>query len=337
MEPMVSFQVSRKPTYLSPTSMALWRQNPDEFYMKYLAEKKPPKIPQNQAMSIGSSFDAYVKSYLYEKIFGKGNNPKFDLRALFEAQVEPHNRDWAWKNGEICFKAYESSGSLSDLVTELEGSIGDPRFETEVFGTVNGYREGVTLQIGGVPFLGKPDVYFINKKGARVILDWKVNGYCSKWGSSPVPGYIKCREYNKIPDCHKDAIPAIFKGIVINLAHFLEDVNGEWADQLSVYSWLCGEDIGSDFIAAIDQLCWRNGNCRVAQHRARIHSDYQFKIFANAQKLWDIIQSNWIFRELSESESAERCRLLELRVNELLQPQTDEDKLFNDLTRGDWY
>ena len=331
----MSFQISRRPEFLSPTSLSLWRLNPDEFYMRYLAKAKPPRTPQNQAMSIGSAFDAYAKSYLYETIHGKNHNPKFELKTLFEAQVEQQNRDWAWKNGEICFKEYKASGSLDDLIIELEGSVGNPRFETEVFGVVSGYREGVTLTLGKVPFLGKPDVYFINKKGARVTLDWKVNGYCSEWGSSPAPQYVKLREKGKVPYSHKDCLPSIFNGMTINIASFLETINGEWADQLTIYSWLCGESIGSDFVAAIEQLSWRKGNLRVAQHRARVHPDYQFKIFANAQKLWEAIQSEHIFRDLPLDQSIERCKLLEDRANSLCNP-TEEDKLFNEMTKVSW-
>jgi hypothetical protein len=124
--------------------------------------------------------------------------------------------------------------------------------------------------------------------------------------------------------------------MMINIAHYLEMINGEWADQLAIYSWLCGEEIGSDFIAAIDQLSWRNGILRVAQHRSRIEANYQFAVFANAQNLWSIVNSDYIFRDLDPSESISRCQLLEDRAAGLCNPVTEDDDLFNQLTRGSW-
>ena len=63
----------RKPTYLSHSSLALWAKDKDEFYIKHLAETRAPRIAQEVYMSVGGSFDAYVKAALHERLFGKGS------------------------------------------------------------------------------------------------------------------------------------------------------------------------------------------------------------------------------------------------------------------------
>lgn len=60
----------RKPDYISPTALKLYRDNRDEYYLRYLADTKSPRDGQTQPMSIGSAFDAYVKSDIHTKLFG---------------------------------------------------------------------------------------------------------------------------------------------------------------------------------------------------------------------------------------------------------------------------
>ena len=65
-------------------------------------------------MSIGSAFDAFLKSHLHKVLFG-GTDPRFELEAIFEEQVESHNRDWAKVHGEYVFNFYRECGALADL------------------------------------------------------------------------------------------------------------------------------------------------------------------------------------------------------------------------------
>jgi hypothetical protein len=182
----------RKVQHLSPSSLSTWLKNQDEFYLQYLAHDRPPRIPQNQPMAIGSAFDAYAKSYLVERLFGSNADPKYSFDALFESQVERQNRDWAREHGRYVFEQYQQSGALADLFTELKSAQGQPRFEFEVKGAVSGYREGATRTIGSVVLLGKPDVAFVNKAGVMIVIDWKVNGYCSKNPPSPCRAMFGC-------------------------------------------------------------------------------------------------------------------------------------------------
>lgn len=295
----------RIPEYLSPSSIQLYQQDEEAFYLRYLSDNKRPRDPQTQPMSIGSAFDAFAKSYLHEALFGKGADPRYEKEALFEEQVAEHNRDWAWENGEFVFNEYKKAGCLADLMIEMNKAVGKPRFEFTI-------QDTVSTQIGEIPLLGKPDIFFINSESARVILDWKVNGYCSKWNTSPMKGYIKLRQKGKPEKQHPNCHLMIVNGILINVAMHLEDGDKKWADQLSIYSWLLGEAFGSEsMIVGIDQIVGNPDKLRFATHRLRISADYQFELLALIEQMWEIINSNHIFRGMLPEESQARCELLD--------------------------
>lgn len=329
----------RKLEYLSPTSISVFLKSEDEFYLNYLCENRPPRDPQTLPMSIGSSFDAYVKSYLYENLFGKGHDPKFEFNTLFESQVEIQNRDWAKIHGQQAFKCYKASGALADLMLELQSAVGTPRFELEVRGSVNGYREGMKKDLAGITLLGKPDAMYINKNGYHVILDWKVNGWLSKRTVSPTPGYIKIRESNGIKkDHHKDCELVNFNGNIIN-KNYLEKYEDNWARQLAIYSWLVGVEVGSECIVAIDQLaCSPSGfdfpYIKIAEHRSRISSNYQWQVFEVACDIWDRYHSEHYFKNLSKEESIKRCQWLDEQSKALRGEVDDNEKWFSQQMRN---
>ena len=303
----------RRPAYLSPTQIGMYYKDPDEYYQIYLSDNKKKRFPQTQPMSIGSSFDAYVKNFLHEKLFGKGHDPKFDLVALFETQVESHNRTWAWENGKYVFEQYRESGCLFDLLHELSDAVNTPRFEADVLGVVSGYREGITDSINNIPFNGKPDCYFINKEGAHIIHDWKVNGYCSK--ADPKKGYVRLREIGEQHRQHKGSQFMRDKGVLINISDSMENIERDWARQLSIYSWLCGESIGDPFIASVDQIVCDGKvspvRLRFAEHRCKVSVEAQWNFFSEAAKLWHAIETGHIFQDLSREDSDNRCRRLD--------------------------
>jgi len=305
----------RTPEYLSPTSIKKYCDDIQDFYFRYLCDIRIPREPQTQPMSIGSAFDAYVKSYLHTSLFGKGHDLRYELGTIFEEQVAEHNRDWAWKHGKIVFEEYKLSGCLADLMLELSQAVGKPRFEFTI-------QDKISSDVGEIPLLGKPDVFFINSEGARVVYDWKVNGYCSPRLKSPMKGYVKLRskvDGTYYPEVHKKCVYFNFKGILINSAMFLEDGDKGWADQLSVYSWLLGEEIGSEeIIFGIDQVCGPADRLRFASHRLKISPEYQYNLFALIKQIWTVIESGWIFRSMSEEQSKARCELLDRQAKAIV-------------------
>lgn len=326
----------RVPKYLSPTSLTKWVKDQETFYLDYLAESRPPRSPQTQPMSIGSAFDAYCKSFLHNRLFGKGHKDAnaFDLKTIFDKQVEPNNRDWAWTNGKYVFDWYIGCGALLDMMKELEGSIGEPKFELEV-------QSFVSLDIHSVPFLGKPDIYLTNSQGVKMILDWKVNGYCSQHGQSPKPGYVKI-----FPglESHKDAFSTKYKGVLINggikngTQVTLKDIDGDWNRQVNIYAWLCGCSVGEEFILGIDQIACRgtsNGlpGLRCAKHRYKSNTDHQIEIYRLAVECWRCCNNGpeKYFSGLTDSESKSRCDMLELRAKQMFAGTGDAE--FDDVCR----
>lgn len=302
---MVSGYEIRKPQYLSPSSIKIFEKDKEDFAIKYLLQNRPPRPPQTQPMSVGSAFDAYVKSYLYKNLFGNyGPNGEYEKDAIFESQVEEHNWDWAREAGQICFDAYQKRGALADLMTELSSAIGEPRFEFSI-------QDFIEWEGFSVPLLGKPDCYFVNAQGVRVVYDWKVNGYCARRNTSPMKGYVNCRDQKGARYQHKDAVIAPFKGIPINVMMCLEDGNKEWADQLSIYSWLVGEEVGSENVVfGIDQITGP-GCSRISSHRLRIKPDWQYRLVERACQIWEIIESGHIFREMTKAQNDAHLQILE--------------------------
>lgn len=332
----------RVPKYLSPSSFKLFESDLNEFYLKYLAETRQPRGGQTKPMSVGSAFDAYAKSYIHHCLFGNyGLNDQYAKDTIFEQQVEPHNRDWARAAGQHTFDCYKNCGALADLMLELNKSVGKPRFEFEIQGTIES-------RIGTVQLLGKPDIFFMNKEGARVILDWKVNGYCSNSIWSPMPGYVMCRDAwppgsrkaspnDRMP--HKNCFPARFKGLMINTQEYLENLNIEWAAQLAVYGWLLGEEVGSqDLIHGIDQICGMGTPekqlLRVASHRLRVGANFQHELLDRLTVAWDIIVSGHIFREMSREDSDAHCADLERQAAAMADATDPLAGFVNECSRG---
>ena len=52
----------RTPKSLSYSSMSLYEKDKEEFFIRYLADKPAPRLPQEAPASVGASFDAHVKS-----------------------------------------------------------------------------------------------------------------------------------------------------------------------------------------------------------------------------------------------------------------------------------
>jgi hypothetical protein len=309
----------RTPRYLSPTSITKFYADRSEFYLSYLADQRPPRLPQTKPMSIGSAFDAYIKNYLVERLYGVSwMEDRFDLRKIFEEQVEEHNRDWAWVNGKHVFESYQRSGAISDLMIELEQAAEAPRFEFTVEDRVSH-----ETNMDGVPLLGKPDVYFITKGGDHIIFDFKVNGYCSKSSTSPKPGYLMCRDgwdhQTQKPSrghrsAHKDFYGVKRQGILINAATPFEQVDKGWADQLSIYAWLLGAPVGGDIVMGIEQLVSKAGDpmplVRIASHRGLVSPQYQVDLYKKICYVWDTLQEGaaGIFRDtMTAEESEQKC------------------------------
>lgn len=341
----------RKPEYISPSALRKFEENPEEYFMAYLSPVRVPRLPQTMPMAAGSAFDAHVKSFLHDVIYGKTHKDaaKYELRTLFEAQVESHNRDWAWVHGGYLFKMYTESGALADLLSELAKSADDPRFEFDLKGAVGGYREGITKHTCDAILMGKPDLRWMTEGGIHVIFDWKVNGYCGKYNTSPKPGYIQCRSWD---GCwtrggqHKDVLPMTHKGIQINAGAFFESHEPDWAMQLATYGWLLGDNVGADMVGCVDQVACNGSRTypyshpratienfpvvRFASHKARISDRFQFEVLNRYQKLWSILEKIntdqfYFFQDVSFEESRLKVETLTKQCAMLADPELPDE------------
>lgn len=330
----------RLPTYLSYSSMSLFYMDTSEFYLKYLSSTRPARQPQTGPMCVGSAFDAYVKSALHAALFGVGADPVYELTALFEDQVDPPNRDFAWGAGQHCFDAYQYTGAYAELLDLLKTSIEEPRFECKLTG-----------DIGGAPFLGKPDCRFVLDLGEgriSIVLDWKCKGFCSKSAASPTKGYALCRDGYKGKSSrsnnksHKMYMPYDFRGMMIN-RDYMENCSQSYTDQCSLYGWLLGEPIGSEEnIIWIDELASKpTGDVkkgeypliRVSNFRSRVHPDYQAKLVFAVSNCWEAVTSGHIFQEMTREENDEHIEMLDSIAVGLASDGSQEENWYSEISR----
>jgi len=324
------------PRSLSYSSLTLWENSPEEFYVRYLAEHPAPRLPQEPPMAVGSAFDAYVKAASNYILYGTAVSPQFEFSAIFESQVEPQNRDFALGAGKHVFKAYKLCGAFDDLIKLLRQSVEPPRFEFKVDGT-----------IAGAPFTGKPDCRFMLDFGSGLIhciLDWKVRGYCSKYAASPSKGYMLCRDGYKSEKPsrshgaeHDNYLAYNHRGLTIN-AGYLEYCNDEYAAQLCLYGWLLGEQPGDEnVVGMIDEIVSKPASptplLRIANHRARVKADYQQNLLERVGRCWQAITSGNVFTDLTPEENAGRREVLEEMALSLGKTAGPYDDWFNEVTR----
>lgn len=319
----------RSPEYLSFSSFTQWRKDVTEFYLRYLSDCRPPYLPQAPAAAVGSGFDARVKGALVERLFGKGVRPQDEFEVLYEKQVEPQNRDDTLIPSKYAFERYCFTGFFDELLADLEKADGEPRFETRVDG-----------KVGDCPIMGKPDLYWRRANGLRVVHDWKVNGFFGKSTTSPNKGYRMCRDtwdgdrqstsHNKT---HKLYTPLQFRDWDID-GNYMEYYNEGWAEQLSMYGWCLGEEVGDEtFVIQIHQITAKNNEpglplLRVSEFRARVQRDFQKFLSQELQKCWGSIVSGHIFTDLSPEDNALQCRELD-EMSKTLKP----DDFFSELVR----
>ena len=303
-------------SFLSPTSLHLFESDRDEFYLKYLSDNARPDQVQTDAMAVGSAFDAYVKANLYYDLFGPSD--EYSVDTLMKTQVDEECIEFAHRAGGYAFDCYEKCGCYRELLDELRKSTEPPRFEFKLTGA-----------IGNIPLVGKPDCWY--KKNIQVTLDWKVEGFCSNHPQSPKKFYKSCRDTwgeevakptrgGGEPKPHKGYVEIDHYGHKIG-SHWLEDVNTRWADQIAIYSWLLGMEVGDeDTVTCIDQLACKPGDpnplIRVAQHRCRISEKYQRGLFARLEACWQALTTNHIFTDMEKDESIARCELLDMPTGE---------------------
>ena len=190
---------------------------------------------------MGRVFDIRVKQELSRDLLGRELSlDKGDLSETGAPELSSvigANGENALLYGEECLVSYKMYGAYGALCLLLE-AYGD-RIVME---------DKVTGVIGGVPLLGKPDLWAEGPSGV-LVLDWKVNGFFSKASASR--GWCTKYDSGGVKDGECTGIP------------------GKWADQVGIYGMLLSGSSGSDCI--IDQL-YGPRPMRVARSRGSVET-----------------------------------------------------------------
>lgn len=328
----------RIPKSLSYSALSTLESNPEDYYIRYLADVRPPRDPQTPPMAVGAAFDAYVKAALHHALFGLGADPDYEFSTIFESQVEPHNWDFGLRAGKHVFNAYRDCGAYANLLTDLQQSIEPPRFEFTV-----------QKEFNGVPFLGKPDCRFVLDLGEgriHCIYDWKVRGYCSKYGTSPTKGYaicLDCYQADKQSRSHGKEhnlyLGKVFRGITVN-AGYMETCSTSYADQLCLYGWLLGEEPGDESVVlGIEEIVSKfmgEGEVprlRYARHRGHCKKSYQLKLMKRLETAWKRITSGHFFEDMTQEDSDDRCAVLSEMAAAAVPKKSELDQWFIDVTK----
>lgn len=312
----------REISALSPTSVMLYERDPILWYLRYCADERLPRTVQSQPAAVGSAFDAMIKSLLYAQFHPDERiTPEHPYSAvtLLNKQVEAPNRDWATRAGLHCLDQYSQSGALAELLLSVTALPELPKFEFHT-------RDVVSLDGLDVPIVGIPDMSFrFGDYSTLAILDWKVNGFCSKTLTTPAAGYIICRDgwrYDQfVPSrsankAHPKTRVIERFGIRINEMP-LEEINEEWATQTATYAWLLGMlPRETDFICSIEQLCGNPvgtefPNLRIASFKNQVSRGFQETLIGKYVTCWHAYKTGHIFHTESREASDDLCKQLE--------------------------
>lgn len=269
-------------------------------------------------MGVGSGFDARVKSEIMTRCMGKPliKGSPYDFETLFETQVEHHHRDRSLEISTQVWESYVASGAFDALWKDIERSPYAPMMEDSVEGT-----------IGGVPLLGLPDLVYVDADSlVKIIADFKIlgSGSAQGGGASPPQGYMIVRDgwegkqssQNGKP--HKKHTDFTLSGMTVGKT-YMEDLNMDWADQMSTYAWLLGSKVGAeDFVIRIECAACRHPKdgmkVKWSTHLNRVSASHQMQLIREYQKIWKAIEDEHIFEDMTPEDSKRRCEVLELQA-----------------------
>lgn len=342
--------------YISPSAYRAWNRDREEFYLNYLATYRLQKQAQAQAAAIGSAFDARVKSSLALALLGTECPASLTFDPLFTSQVGEAHRDWALQASEYAFRSYVTSGRYTELLYILQNADGAPEFEGRIYRdipvsvTAADEHDNLVTTVTNVPVLGLPDLHFRSRSGFRIVLDWKVKGFCSTSAKSPTKLYVMCRDGWSQGDSlakhlkpsrgagqpHKNAVLTQVDDLVVHEGWF-EDADTYYANQLAMYLWVLGEEpASSNHVVVIDELvckpnhesssepghtCTEVRGCnldgrpypliRVATIAARVSNAYQQRLLTALAAMWNQLQTGHIFDDRTREASDAKCKELD--------------------------
>jgi hypothetical protein len=292
--------IAKTPSYLSPSSLSAFEDQPNRFYMERMSPVPWPKEPQGLAAAAGSSFDAQIKveicknlgitDIVYERVL-KGLYDKEQREhyltsgtpfatMIFESSVEPTHRGVVLTAGDKIKRMYASSRIYKD--TQF--------VDVELHHTF-------TLLSSGTPLFMKLDGVINLDDEQRVPLDWKVQGFASTTGASPKPGYKWIQgEDGMVKGPHEKYSK--------NMS--FHDIDAKWGDQLCTYGWGLGKPPLTPFRVVIHALVVRPTGVRIAVYEGWITVERQRDLMRRYEMAWYMLKSGEFVKRLcSESKLVE--------------------------------
>lgn len=277
---MIQVKLPIQLPYISPSTYNVMIRCEYEAWIRKCSGIPYMSTDESKSMAVGTSFDAYVKAEI-AYLLGKVKESKNLLSSLLSG-INEKNLDCI-PIGKKLFDRYSYEGCIrrlmDDGLTDIELSS-----KKEILGTK---VKGIEKTIGSVPVFCKPDAVIrtavhLSQYGTtfsdkeRVLpVDWKVNGALSKTGQSPKPGYLR-KIVNGFDEGRHDryGIP-------------LEEIDQDWANQLTFYSWINGNEEIEDYPVAIEQIAVRGETIAFASFRTYVSKAWVQKTKTTLQDLWE--------------------------------------------------
>jgi hypothetical protein len=296
MQPNMPFELKRRPTNLSYSSWALFEKDQEEFFVRYLAGNRAPRLPQENYMSVGSSFDAYVKAALHSPPC----LAPATIRTSSSASCSRIRSRSTTATGRSVLASTSSTATCSRVPTTSCSSCsrlrsshrGSRRRSTPrstaclspASRTFGSCRSSLTLIRCGWCSTGRSRASAPSMVPARARAMPCAVMATVPWGQNVTkkdPGGKPSKSHNT---SHANYLDYNHRGLTIN-AGYMEHCNDEYADQVSLYGWMLGEPPGDEEVVVwIDEIVSKfmglgqNPLLRVANHRARVSRDHQLKL-----------------------------------------------------------
>lgn len=276
-------QADGKPSYISPTSFMLWRENPVGFWMRYLAppEIKPPRPPQTPQMAVGNVFDTHIKYHLASTV-GRRDLSSTMLEDGIESRMlgrkgslDKYDQLVLWE-GLRAYHAYKESPAMRTLLQNLTNIEITPADKVHI--------------VNGVPIWGKLDLeLFAN--GRRIVTDWKTSGAFNSGKTSVEAGY----SYRYVQRMEEGRSIWIDEGPHARAIEPLEILSERWAIQIAMYAWMMGDGPGSEINGRIDKILLVDSDTvEVYVYRCHVGRDFQLRLLSELKLMWEKIMANEI-------------------------------------------
>jgi len=269
---------------------------PQEFALRYLMPVPVPRTKTTKPMCIGTGFDAWVKFHLNKDLDLGLDHLTYELQTT---NIPDDLRIWTEQEGHGLFKLYKEQGAYGDLLTLLEGA--DAVIMEEHFERLLDLGEGRSIKLHGYP-----DLVFL-KWDRWFVIDWKVNGFCSKWGVSPAPGFWRSRPSDKH---HKTYSKGMVGDFEFNDAKCFSNWHKDWPTQLLFYHWMVNQKPLDRLYVGVEQLACSPKGIRSVSHRGALSPHFELEVKEKLIKFLTAIEKDHIFTDLTLEQSQEKMQEL---------------------------